>query len=154
MVVNHCLLGLPGVPKEELKRVLSHPQVICTQSSALTLTFLLGPHTVFTGRSYMNVRQGNKYPVSENGVFSCLHETVNGDRLIQNVWSNEEQYHDLPWEVHPITYKILILLILLVSLPLLFSFTSITNDFLDKVILNDLESQTLHAGIYWKFVLD
>lgn len=25
--VNHCLLGLPGVTKEELKRVLSHPQV-------------------------------------------------------------------------------------------------------------------------------
>lgn len=27
MVVNHCLLGMPGVKKEELKRVLSHPQV-------------------------------------------------------------------------------------------------------------------------------
>ncbi|KAJ9689728.1 hypothetical protein PVL29_012427 [Vitis rotundifolia] len=26
MVVNHCLLGLPGVRKDELKRVLSHPQ--------------------------------------------------------------------------------------------------------------------------------
>jgi len=25
--VNHCLLGLPGVRKEELKVVLSHPQV-------------------------------------------------------------------------------------------------------------------------------
>uniref|UniRef100_A0A5B6YUV9 Arogenate dehydratase n=1 Tax=Davidia involucrata TaxID=16924 RepID=A0A5B6YUV9_DAVIN len=28
MVVNHCLLGLPGVRKEELKRVLSHPQAL------------------------------------------------------------------------------------------------------------------------------
>ncbi|KAF2304932.1 hypothetical protein GH714_000536 [Hevea brasiliensis] len=28
MVVNHCLLGLPGVQKEELKRVLSHPQAL------------------------------------------------------------------------------------------------------------------------------
>lgn len=28
LVVNHCLLGLPGVRKEELKHVLSHPQVI------------------------------------------------------------------------------------------------------------------------------
>nr|GMD57172.1 arogenate dehydratase/prephenate dehydratase 1, chloroplastic [Ipomoea batatas] len=27
LLVNHCLLGLPGVRKEELKRVLSHPQV-------------------------------------------------------------------------------------------------------------------------------
>lgn len=27
LVVNHCLLGLPGVLKEELKRVFSHPQV-------------------------------------------------------------------------------------------------------------------------------
>lgn len=27
-IVNHCLLGLPGVRKEELKHVLSHPQVI------------------------------------------------------------------------------------------------------------------------------
>ncbi|GAY35205.1 hypothetical protein CUMW_014940 [Citrus unshiu] len=28
LVVNHCLLGLPGVLKEELKRVLSHPQAL------------------------------------------------------------------------------------------------------------------------------
>lgn len=27
LLVNHCLLGLPGVRKEELKQVLSHPQV-------------------------------------------------------------------------------------------------------------------------------
>lgn len=27
LIVNHCLLGVPGVRKEELKRVLSHPQV-------------------------------------------------------------------------------------------------------------------------------
>ncbi|KAJ0902068.1 putative arogenate dehydratase [Helianthus annuus] len=26
LIVNHCLLGVPGVRKEELKRVLSHPQ--------------------------------------------------------------------------------------------------------------------------------
>ncbi|XP_015883740.3 arogenate dehydratase/prephenate dehydratase 1, chloroplastic isoform X2 [Ziziphus jujuba] len=28
MQVNHCLLGLPGVRKEELKRVFSHPQAL------------------------------------------------------------------------------------------------------------------------------
>ncbi|KAG8365397.1 hypothetical protein BUALT_Bualt18G0100400 [Buddleja alternifolia] len=28
LIVNHCLLGLPGVRKEELKRVLSHPQAL------------------------------------------------------------------------------------------------------------------------------
>nr|GMC48791.1 Outer envelope protein 64, mitochondrial [Ipomoea batatas] len=28
MLINHCLLGLPGVRKEELKRVLSHPQAL------------------------------------------------------------------------------------------------------------------------------
>ncbi|GLT83287.1 hypothetical protein SLE2022_015840 [Rubroshorea leprosula] len=28
MTVNHCLLGLPGVRKEELKRVLSHPNAL------------------------------------------------------------------------------------------------------------------------------
>ncbi|CAA0837181.1 Arogenate dehydratase/prephenate dehydratase 1-chloroplastic [Striga hermonthica] len=28
LVVNHCLLGLPGVRKDELKRVLSHPQAL------------------------------------------------------------------------------------------------------------------------------
>lgn len=28
LVVNHCLLGLPGVRKEELKRVVSHPQAL------------------------------------------------------------------------------------------------------------------------------
>lgn len=29
MRVNHCLLGLPGVRKQELKHVMSHPQVSC-----------------------------------------------------------------------------------------------------------------------------
>ncbi|CAH1439978.1 unnamed protein product [Lactuca virosa] len=28
LIVNHCLLGMPGVRKEELKRVLSHPQAL------------------------------------------------------------------------------------------------------------------------------
>ncbi|KAL1562483.1 ADP,ATP carrier protein [Salvia divinorum] len=28
LIVNHCLLGLPGVRKKELKRVLSHPQAL------------------------------------------------------------------------------------------------------------------------------
>jgi len=28
LAVNHCLLGLPGVKKEELKRVISHPQAL------------------------------------------------------------------------------------------------------------------------------
>ncbi|EEF43858.1 arogenate dehydratase/prephenate dehydratase 1, chloroplastic [Ricinus communis] len=28
MAVNHCLLGLPGVQKQELKQVLSHPQAL------------------------------------------------------------------------------------------------------------------------------
>lgn len=27
LVIDHCLLGLPGVLKDELKRVFSHPQV-------------------------------------------------------------------------------------------------------------------------------
>ncbi|KAL6567503.1 ADP,ATP carrier protein [Orobanche gracilis] len=28
LIVNHCLLGLPGIRKEELKSVLSHPQAL------------------------------------------------------------------------------------------------------------------------------
>ncbi|KAL3521974.1 hypothetical protein ACH5RR_014808 [Cinchona calisaya] len=28
LVINHCLLGLPGVRKEEIKQVLSHPQAL------------------------------------------------------------------------------------------------------------------------------
>ncbi|XP_030932638.1 arogenate dehydratase/prephenate dehydratase 1, chloroplastic-like isoform X3 [Quercus lobata] len=28
--VNHCLLGLPGVRKEEIKKVLSHPQMVAS----------------------------------------------------------------------------------------------------------------------------
>lgn len=35
--VNHCLLGLPGVRKEELKRVFSHPQVCTISPSTLSL---------------------------------------------------------------------------------------------------------------------
>ncbi|PWA82866.1 arogenate dehydratase [Artemisia annua] len=35
MVVNHCLLGVPGVRKEELKRVLSHPQALDQCENAL-----------------------------------------------------------------------------------------------------------------------
>ncbi|KAF3788354.1 Arogenate dehydratase/prephenate dehydratase 1 [Nymphaea thermarum] len=35
MAVNHCLLVLPGVAKEELKRVLSHPQALSQCELAL-----------------------------------------------------------------------------------------------------------------------
>ncbi|GAB4826583.1 ADP,ATP carrier protein [Ancistrocladus abbreviatus] len=36
LAVNHCLLGLPGVRKEELKRVLSHPQALDQCEMALS----------------------------------------------------------------------------------------------------------------------
>uniref|UniRef100_A0A803M1V6 Arogenate dehydratase n=2 Tax=Chenopodium quinoa TaxID=63459 RepID=A0A803M1V6_CHEQI len=29
--VNHCLMGLPGIRKEDLKRVLSHPQAVASE---------------------------------------------------------------------------------------------------------------------------
>ncbi|KAK9681550.1 hypothetical protein RND81_10G010100 [Saponaria officinalis] len=34
--VNHCLMGLPGVRKEDLKRVLSHPQALNQCETTLT----------------------------------------------------------------------------------------------------------------------
>ncbi|XP_044461987.1 arogenate dehydratase/prephenate dehydratase 1, chloroplastic-like isoform X2 [Mangifera indica] len=37
LVVNHCLLGLPGVRKEELKRVLSHPQALAQCEMTLSM---------------------------------------------------------------------------------------------------------------------
>ncbi|XXG46852.1 hypothetical protein AAC387_Pa02g1590 [Persea americana] len=36
LAVNHCLLGLPGVRKEELKRVLSHPQALSQCEATLS----------------------------------------------------------------------------------------------------------------------
>ncbi|KAK1261260.1 hypothetical protein QJS04_geneDACA018010 [Acorus gramineus] len=36
LAVNHCLLGLPGVRKEELKRVLSHPQALAQCENTLS----------------------------------------------------------------------------------------------------------------------
>ncbi|CAN1811180.1 Arogenate dehydratase/prephenate dehydratase 1, chloroplastic [Linum perenne] len=36
MEVNHCLLALPGVKKEELKRVLSHPQALSQCETTLS----------------------------------------------------------------------------------------------------------------------
>ncbi|KAL8259327.1 hypothetical protein R6Q59_027280 [Mikania micrantha] len=36
LIVNHCLLGIPGVRKEELKRVLSHPQALDQCENALS----------------------------------------------------------------------------------------------------------------------
>lgn len=42
MVVNHCLLGMPGVKKEELKRVLSHPQVTIFSLLSTPTFFFLG----------------------------------------------------------------------------------------------------------------
>lgn len=36
MIINHCLLGLPGARKEELKRVLSHPQALSQCEMTLT----------------------------------------------------------------------------------------------------------------------
>jgi prephenate dehydratase len=35
VAVNHCLLALPGTKKEDLKRVISHPQVRSTACAAL-----------------------------------------------------------------------------------------------------------------------
>ncbi|TKY72167.1 Arogenate dehydratase/prephenate dehydratase 1 [Spatholobus suberectus] len=36
MLINHCLLGLPGVRKEELKGVMSHPQALLQCKMMLT----------------------------------------------------------------------------------------------------------------------
>ncbi|XP_042519667.1 arogenate dehydratase/prephenate dehydratase 1, chloroplastic [Macadamia integrifolia] len=36
LAVNHCLLGLPGVRKEELKRILSHPQALAQCENTLS----------------------------------------------------------------------------------------------------------------------
>ncbi|XP_043690423.1 arogenate dehydratase/prephenate dehydratase 1, chloroplastic-like [Telopea speciosissima] len=36
LAVNHCLLGLPGVRKEELKRILSHPQALAHCENTLS----------------------------------------------------------------------------------------------------------------------
>ncbi|CAK7351277.1 unnamed protein product [Dovyalis caffra] len=45
MVVNHCLLGLPGVSKEELKRVLSHPQILDDLHAGIYWKFVLDRET-------------------------------------------------------------------------------------------------------------
>ncbi|KAI3753858.1 hypothetical protein L2E82_25922 [Cichorium intybus] len=44
MIVNHCLLGLPGVRKEELNRVLSHPKYL-DRTTNITCTVQFGKPT-------------------------------------------------------------------------------------------------------------
>nr|GEU43386.1 arogenate dehydratase/prephenate dehydratase 6, chloroplastic-like [Tanacetum cinerariifolium] len=48
--VRHCLLALPGVDKEDLNRVISHPQALA--QCELTITELLGPNV--TRESFYN----------------------------------------------------------------------------------------------------
>lgn len=51
VAVNHCLLALPGTKKEDLKRVISHPQVSSTLHAGHTAghpTTLLPARLVWT----------------------------------------------------------------------------------------------------------
>ena len=64
MIVNHCLLGLPGVQKEELKRVLSHPQVSCFISWILICyLFLL---LLFQSHKTLKIVVWNEYSNGKN----------------------------------------------------------------------------------------
>ena len=40
LAVHHCLLGIPGVKKEELLRVVSHPQVLSAIHKDILLVFV------------------------------------------------------------------------------------------------------------------
>lgn len=40
LAVHHCLLGIPGVKKEELLRVVSHPQVFSSMHKDVMHIFL------------------------------------------------------------------------------------------------------------------
>lgn len=46
-IVNHCLLGLPGVKKEELKHVMSHPQVIYALLVSFSFVFRMSNSIIF-----------------------------------------------------------------------------------------------------------
>lgn len=46
--VHHCLLGLPGVKKEELLRVVSHPQVLGAFYKDIMSVFCLCHYKYFT----------------------------------------------------------------------------------------------------------
>ncbi|WCJ20178.1 arogenate dehydratase 1 [Euphorbia peplus] len=59
MVVNHCLLGLPGVRKEELTHVLSHPQALSHCESTLNKLGVVKVSTDDTaGAAQMVARSG------------------------------------------------------------------------------------------------
>lgn len=79
LIVNHCLLGMPGVRKEELKRVLSHPQVFFWNLLVLFLFIKFVCCSVRVNWSFSHVwtvysvRRRNSLCVGEEYMFYLIH---------------------------------------------------------------------------------
>lgn len=60
LAVNHCLLGLPGVQKEEIKCVISHPQALAQCGMTLSKLGIVGTSVHDTAGAALSVSANGK----------------------------------------------------------------------------------------------
>ncbi|KAF9590267.1 hypothetical protein IFM89_032275 [Coptis chinensis] len=110
MVVQHCLLGLPGVRMEELKRVISHPQALAQCKINLNKLDVVKESVDDTVGAAQLVTSSN---LKNTGAIACARAAeIYGLNILEerievpfnNVHSNEDSYFSLSRSIQNATW--------------------------------------------------